>query len=128
MLPLGFLSTPHLSLQSKFLRESLIETVSESEIKEHAHELIEELNRVSPSLIAEVLPDLELELKVRLFELLMDIYLLFVQVEDDKTRLAAVDLLVKLFATKNVNLAAQQKVHGLWRRRCGWLMHAGTLP
>jgi hypothetical protein len=57
---------PNVTLrQAKFLLESIVESRgSESELKDRAHELIEELHRISPPLIADVLPQLEGELRV----------------------------------------------------------------
>ncbi|KAL6073815.1 Sister chromatid cohesion protein pds5, variant 3 [Balamuthia mandrillaris] len=50
---------------TQFLQSALVDAnTSESELKDYAHELIWELNKISPTILLYVLPELERELKV----------------------------------------------------------------
>ncbi|ESO11948.1 hypothetical protein HELRODRAFT_62692 [Helobdella robusta] len=86
-----------------FLSNCLIQSSKseKSSLSGRVYDLIQELNNISPSLLQNVLPQLELKLKSA----------------DDAERMAATKLLTKMFAAPNSDLALQHKQ--LWNAFLG---------
>ena len=101
---------------TQFLSDALTSTkAAQSDLKNESHSLLIELCTLAPSLLRDVMPSLELELKVRLSTRLVAKSNHFVQVEADDVRENAVKSLCRILSTSS-------EVDGLHRSVCTTLL------